>query len=383
MRDAAEPRNAPLGWSGQWDRREAERRVRAGAVAFSLWLRRHGLPRSQAASRLGLRPATLGTWERAWKRPGRLVSPILGRRRRGLDLFWRLRLREYFLVEGPMVGLDRLKRVFEDVPRSDLRQALAAYRGDWHEENAVVTEELLWLVPGTVWAADFTDTPVPVDGQYQKLLVVRDLASQAVLLALPAAQAEARLASEALEMLFVACGPPLLLKTDNGSPFIAIEFRKLLINKHVASLLSPAATPRYNGAVEAGMGSLKTRIFYHAAACGRPQRWTSDDVEAAREQINQATYPWGVREPTPWQRWQGRPPITEDDRRRLMDAIAEAIRQRLEREGLDETELLPMPTRAALVRAAIRRALIGLGYLEVRRRRITPPFKSPLRHNIT
>jgi hypothetical protein len=128
---------------------------------------------------------------------------------------------------------------------------------------------------------------------------------------------------------------------------------------------------------------LKTRIFYHAAACGRPQRWTSDDVEAAREQINQATYPWGVREPTPWQRWQGRPPITEDDRRRLMDAIAEAIRQRLEREGLDETELLPMPTRAALVRAAIRRALIGLGYLEVRRRRITPPFKSPLRHNIT
>lgn len=45
--------------------------------------------------------------------------------------------------------------------------------------------------------------------------------------------------------------------------------------------LSPPGTGRYNGGAEAGIGSLKTRIFYQAIDHGT-WGWTFDDVAAAR-----------------------------------------------------------------------------------------------------
>ena len=65
-----------------------------------------------------------------------------------------------------------------------------------------------------------------------------------------------------------------------------------MIDTAIVNLLSPEATPRYNCAIEAGIAPLNTGIFYHAAAHDRPDHWLSDDVEAAREQINHATCPW-------------------------------------------------------------------------------------------
>jgi hypothetical protein len=51
--------------------------------------------------------------------------------------------------------------------------------------------------------------------------------------------------------------------------------------------------------------------------------------------------------------------------------------------GYTQDTLLGRPERAIVARAAARRALEALGYLEVRRRRITPPFSSPLRARIS
>jgi len=47
-----------------------------------------------------------------------------------------------------------------------------------------------------------------------------------------------------------------------------------------------------------------------------------------------------------------------------------------------EDTLLGRAARAIVARAAARRALESLGYLQVQRRLITPPFNSPLRARI-
>ena len=59
--------------------------------------------------------------------------------------------------------------------------------------------------------------------------------------------------------LFLALGAPLVLKTDNGTHFTA-ESVELLLREHgITRLLSPPYLPAYNGACEAGHGSVKTR----------------------------------------------------------------------------------------------------------------------------
>jgi hypothetical protein len=71
-------------------------------------------------------------------------------------------------------------------------------------------------------------------------------------------------------MLFVRHGAPLVLKADNGSAFIAEATRDFLSLVGVNLLFSPPHTPRYNGSIEAGIGSLKTRTERHACRASRP-----------------------------------------------------------------------------------------------------------------
>ena len=149
----------------------------------------------------------------------------------------------------------------------------------------------------------------------------------------------------------------------------------------VTCLLSPPSTPRYNGSVEAGAGALKTRIFYQATRHGTLDVWTSDDVEAARMQANFANWPWGPRGRTPQQVWQARTPITPQDREEFRQTVAAKMLELRRDNGL-EHEPLTLQASAALDRAAIRAALEALGYLGIRRRRVSPPFNSPLRDKI-
>lgn len=49
--------------------------------------------------------------------------------------------------------------------------------------------------------------------------------------------------------------------------------------RHVTLLLSPPFFPSYNGAIEAGIGSLKTRAHLEAARHGHSCEWNCDDLE--------------------------------------------------------------------------------------------------------
>jgi hypothetical protein len=72
-----------------------------------------------------------------------------------------------------------------------------------------------------------------------------------------------------------------VLKSDNGSAFIAAEFGEMLSAWGVWQLFSPPRMPRYNGSCEAGIGSMKSRTHHQAARQGRPGRWTCEDAEVA------------------------------------------------------------------------------------------------------
>jgi transposase InsO family protein len=378
LAQAARTHPRPLGPDGQGPTRRAERKARLHAVAFAGWLTRQGRrgAGAQAARHLGLRPRTLGRWSRSWHRGKMPVTPR-GRPQRMTDPLMPVVLREHLEAMGPATGLPTLRALFPEVTRSALREAQRCYRHDWHSEHILVTEELQWLVAGSVWAGDFTVADLPIDDRFGHLLLCRDLASYYRVEHLPALANDGRTAVDTFDRLFCAHGAPLVFKSDWGSPFICGEFKALLEEWQVTALLSPPRTPRYNGSVEAGGGAFKREVHYRASDHGHPGRWTSDDIAGAGLQGNAALRPWGPHGPTPQDLWQRRPVITADQRARFIECVAAMRRQILLEHGASEASLSNL-ARAAVARQAIRRALIQLGFLLVQRKRISPPFNSPL-----
>src|SRR5262249_30272710 len=152
----------------------------------------------------------------------------------------------------------------------------------------------------------------------------------------------AQTAADVLVALFRAHGAPLVLKSDNGSAFIADRTQTLLTDWLVWHLRSPPDLPEYNGACEAGIGSVKTRTHHQAARWGRRGAWTSDDAEAARLQANETARPSGYHGPTPDQTWARRQRLTAAERTRFA-----AVVRRMEREEWASREIEAEPARRA------------------------------------
>jgi transposase InsO family protein len=255
--DARELRKLELERRGprrQRRRRRAERLVRVSALVFARWARRRGLSLGHAAERLGLDPSTLGTWRHRWTED-RLEPQVRGRPVDRLDRDQMWDLLAIFGLMGPQVGLPTLRSLRPDIARSAIVELQRRCRDIYRRRKAWIVHMLRWTRAGAVWAIDFTDPPGTIEGLYTKLLVVRDLASGYVLCAMPTLGERATAVVGVLESLFRCQGPPLVLKSDNGAPFVAEELRDLLEREGVHALYSPEGTPRYNGAVEAGIGS--------------------------------------------------------------------------------------------------------------------------------
>ena len=75
---------------------------------------------------------------------------------------------------------------------------LLAERQQFLLQFYILLHVLRWHKPGTVWAIDFFDAPLPVDGIFPYVFVVRDLASGNQLLALPVEDKELARAADAL-----------------------------------------------------------------------------------------------------------------------------------------------------------------------------------------
>jgi transposase InsO family protein len=354
-------------------RSERARTVRQHAVAVTREIVGAGSTRREAARLLHISDRTL----RGWRRREKLQTcplPLAGRPAARSATPVRNAVLGYLDEYGPGLGLPPLRAAFPHLTRAELDDLLHRYRRVWRERHRRPLYVLHWTMPGAVWAMDFAEAPHIIDGIGSALLAVRDLASGRQLLWQPISAANAIVTSELLAMLFVRHGAPLVLKSDNGSAFAAPPVATLLDGFGVAPLFSPPQTPSYNGSIEAGIGSLKIRTDAHAARHGRPGFWTGDDVAAARLEANAYARPRGPHGLTPDESWKVRASIPPEQRLSFRHAVEDhrcTVRQELRLSPCDTDS---DATQRSVDRAAIRRVLVGLGYLQVARRFIPPPI---------
>jgi transposase InsO family protein len=283
---------------------------------------------------------------------------------------------------GPRLGLPTLQSLCPQTPRCVLNYLLTDYRQGFQQAHRQITETLTWKRPGTVWAIDHSQPPHPVDGQYSQILAVRDLASGCQLAWTPVADASVAEALLVLEQLVQQSGPPLVLKSDNGSAFISGEMDQWLDRWQIVPLLSPVRMPRYNGACEAGIGAAKRRTEYLAARQGRYLDWTANDLHAAQDWANEAHYPSGYAAGTAASRFAARIPIWLAERSTFQNAAVQ-YQSELHRAAASRGELLTRVLSAVHHRRAVRRALVELGYLDINRRIIPQPLPAPKQAKIT
>lgn len=356
----------------------ARRKVRIAILAFHRWINHCHHQQYDPATLLDLNPRTINRWHRLWIK-SKLRSKPRGRPPVVAHVNDRRQVYQLLDALGPHVGCHTLEVFFPLMARRELRHLLMRYRCIWRKHNRLQLHELCWHRTGAVWAIDYTDPPAPIDGIYSSILVLRDLASGYQLLALPTSDQTAKTACDALLPLFRKFGPPIVLKSDNGA-FKAHEMIRFLKQWNVCPLLSPARTPEYNGAVEAGIGSIKTRAHHIATQHGRPGQWTCDDVEAARMLANATSRPHGRHAPTPNSNWKRRDDIALADRNRFFETL-NLFQQRIDARTnsaspSSETAARTDSDAALFHRVAVRRALVAQGLLTLTKpRRITPPIK--------
>jgi transposase InsO family protein len=346
--------------------------VRISALVFARWAQRRGLSVAQIADRIGMDASTLRDWMDRWK-SDHLRAKARGRPVDPVDADQLFSVLMVFGVIGPQVGLPTLQKLLPDMARAALISLQARCRAIYRKKAAWIVDTLRWTCPGAVWAIDFAQPPETIERIYTHLLIVRDLASGKVLLAIPTPGESATLVITVLASLFRWFGAPLVLKLDNGGPFITDELKDLLRQHGVLPLYSPPRLPRYNGSVEAGIGSIKTRAFWRAALAARPGQWTVDDIEAAVCEANTEGRPRGSDAPSPDDAWLSRIPITQAQRDALHARYAALAAEEYARRGLPPMTRLQHQEQASIDRVAISHALIDNGFLLIRRRRITPP----------
>jgi len=356
------------GYAVQEQQRAVEREIRKAVLSYSRCM--PDIP--QAAARIGLHAVTVYDWQRKWHQ-NRLAAAGRGRPVKDLCDASIVRVNQEIDRLGPGIGVRVLQGQFPQYARREVAYRLQVYRRRWIHQKSLELETVLWQEPGTVWALDHTEPPLPVDGLYPYILAVRDMASGDHLMDLPVEHADGASTVGALKALFKEHGAPLVLKSDNGSALVCEDVSRLLRQKKVKKLLSPPGYPCYNGSIEAGIGALKTRTHHEAARNDRPGEWTCDDVEAARLHANHTARPKGVTGPTPQQMWEGRKKITARQRKSFWECV-EQHRRKMKKKDMDISGECDTRRTARNERAVIEQALKDQGYYVTGRRRIIPPL---------
>lgn len=334
-----------------------------------------GVALGKAAAMVGMSPYTLRAWcERA--RSGTLGPNPLGRPPYRCTGETKLDVEKMAEVVGINVSVRYLRKRMPYVPRAVVERVVREHKKKLRREGKNELLRLEWPEPGRVWVCDWTEPAKPVDGIYSQILVVRDLGSGLIIGALPSRGKSAAVASSVLDHLFTVCGAPLVLKTDNGSEFMAGVFKRMLKEHNIVHLLSPAYYPPYNGAIEAGIGSLKLHALAEAMKRGSVHV-TCNDIEAGRLIANETSRPWGPKGPSPDERWRQRNTISIRERKQFNQELERTSDQYGKLYGQSKAQ------RKAGERRAIEKTLVDGGYLTVKRRRITPQVYEKNRTDLT
>lgn len=362
------------GLRGQRRRRRREGEVKRAVVAYVRWSRWRGHDREEAGNHLTLGERTLARWEVSWRR-NRLAVQARGRPPDHVDAELRAAVMATLRELGPGIGVPKLRDLYPRAGKRELGELVQRYRHAYRKDRRVGLYALRWNRPGSVWAMDFAEPPTRIDGLYDQLLCVRDLPSEHLPWSLPILGKAVDTVLGSLNALVRWYGAPLVLKLDNDGVFVVKELQTWAERHGVLLLYSPAGCPSYNGAAECGIGGLKVRAHYASARHDRVGEWTCDDVETARCQMNALGRPRGIHGPSPADLWRTRQPITEEERIRFQREYREQHALECARRGVPLGVQSQHRERSSIDRHAIARALTRMGYLSMRRRRITLPVR--------
>lgn len=283
---------------------------------------------------------------------------------------------------GPGLGVPTLQACCPQTPRCVLTYLVRSYRQQFQAEHRQVIETLHWQRAGAVWAIDHSMPPRPIDGCYDQILAVRDLATGMQLAWTPVHAATTAETLRVLEGLVLTHGSPLVLKSDNGSAFLSAEFSAWLEHRQIVPLLSPVRMPRFNGACEAGIGAAKRRTEYLAARQGRDLDWSANHLFAAQQWANEDHHPGGWAAGSAAARFAARSYIDLAERDAFRTAVVQYEFQ-LNRDACTTGDALTDTLLAAHHRRAVRHVLVEHGYLDITRRSIPQPIHPAKRARIT
>ncbi len=353
------------------ERRRAEQRARVLAAQAGAALVCGGWRWNRVARLLAVSARTLRRWCRV---PINSAPVPMGRPVHRSGQAAREEVIRLLDERGPHLGVPSLRVCFPLMRRAELAELVRRYRRVWRARHRVPLRVLAWSGVGRVWAIDFTGPLSALVGNARYILAVRDLASGRQLLWRPADAATGAEVCVALADLFARYGAPVVVKCDNGSAFTGGEVRALLAAHGVIGLYSPPHWPRYNGAIEAGIGALKDRTACWSARAGHAGLWTDDDLAGARCEANAQPRSWAGGA-SPDEAWAARDPITVEERG-AFGAAVETARAARERElGSCGDARESVRSEASVARCAIELALTERGYLQYRRSSIPPPLR--------
>ncbi len=316
----------------------------------------------EVACRVGISEQTLRVWRRTssdgevrWR----------GRPSKRSSLAERQALLADLQVRGFHTSVESLQRLHPGLAKREVADLVRRARRVKSHRGARRRAET-WLRPGAVWALDHTEDRGR-DGEVR--LVVRDLGSRRNLIAKAVESKSLAPVKRVLTGLFLAYGPPLVLRVDGA--FAGPSMAKELERWGVLRWVTRPGSPWENGSVERANGDLKRRVRGLEEVT---RGWASNSDELYRravQQSNEEVHPRAFGGRTPEQVWSERRPIQPRERR--------ALRRRFNTERARESRRLNCGSgerkiASEVERRALERALVDLGYLEVRSERIAPPI---------
>ena len=322
------------------------------------------------AEQLCVTPQTVARWVKR-VREGKPVYRAPGRKPDDVPRAERQAVILALLELGPRAGVAVLRGLCGSAPYRFLARLKRRFVAVLKKRYRWYLRRLEWLRAGAVWAADFTKPKAGLWQGHERLLLVRDLASGAMLAAVACRTETAKVTCATLLALFLLVGAPVVLKLDNGSAFNAETTQDLLAEHGVTPLHSPPWTPQYNGSCERAGGCFKQRVAHEALRQGHPGIWTPSDVDAALTVANMTARPHGANGPTPTEAFEAREQVTCAQRRAFVRTQRAETARRLKQ---FRKEVARMPTcsqRAAIDRKATQHALQEHGYLQFRRGRLS------------
>ncbi len=185
-------------------------------------------------------------------------------------------------------GTGALYRRFQAaLSRRELAQLVAEERRSANQRQRWRWQRVTWLHVNIAWSIDGAEWPADQRGARLWLHPVQELCSRFRFPPLVRCGEDSEAIARHLEALFKTHGAPLFLKRDNGSALNAAAVNAVLAAHAVIPLNSPVHYPRYNGAVENGIGEARRLLrWLHYA----PPRWQPDAlapyVRAAYQEMN-------------------------------------------------------------------------------------------------